>query len=347
MKTLFSPFVSAGYGRSALFDNFNRIARILYRRRAYAKMVLHAAGRRVPLLNFIRTQFPFLLPDAGVPPQITVEFTNLCNLKCVYCTNPLGLRPRGFMSVETFTRLVQSIKDCGVDRVRVIGNGEPTLHPEFARFVSELAKATRYVSVLTNGQWRSDEVVYAMLNAPVDLIETSVDGMSEEDYEKSRIGGHFNTLLENLRQLQEARRELRGSCLINIRLMLRPSQRAVETQLTAYWRQYADAVMPQYVLKRLQLGYDEDVYTGLHLAAQSYPKCSLPFKDLGVNWNGDVPLCAGSAAQIGPPGLILGTINDHSLRELWNTQIMRQYRAGHRDRQLEKIPMCKGCAVGC
>ena len=345
MKTLFSPFLRVG--RSALFDNFNRIARILYRRRAYAKMILHAGGRRVPLLDLIRTQFPFVLPDARVPPQVTVEFTNVCNLKCIYCTNPLGLRPRGFMSVETFSRLVRGIRECGVNRVRVIGNGEPTLHPDFTRFVSELARSTRYVSVLTNGQWRSEEVFYAMLNAPVDLIEISVDGMTEEDYEKSRIGGCFNKLLRNLRQLQGAKRELRASSLINIRLMLRPSQRAVEKQLITYWREYADAVMPQYVLKRPQLNYDEDVYIGFHLDAQTYPKCSLPFKDLGVNWNGEVPLCAGSATQIGPPGLILGTINHHSLRELWNSQIMRQYRAGHRDRQLEKIPICKGCAVGC
>jgi len=347
MRNIINPVIrNLRESGKPLFNNANRIARVLYRFAAYRKIVLQVLRKKVPLFDLVRSQFPFLLPDASAPPIVSIEFTNACNLRCVYCSSSLYLRPKGMMSTETFSKVVKSLKDLSVSRVRVVGNGEPTLHPKFPRFVSELARSVRFLSLVTNGQWRSEEIPYVMLKAPVDLIEISVDAGDKERYETSRIGGKFDKLLHNFRLLQKARKELHPATLINIRLMLRPSQRTEEKQLTAYWRAYADTVMPQYIFKRKDVDYSEDIYLPIHQETQEYPKCTVPFKMLDINWNGDIPLCSESARQIGPPGLILGNINECTLKEIWYSQIMRQYRNGHRNRKLYQIPICKGC-IGC
>src|SRR5262245_18741686 len=73
----------------------NHLARIWLLKGHYAKQVWNGirAGERAS--DLLRKQFPFLLPDPVVPPSVSVEFTNICNLRCPYCTSPLKLRPQG------------------------------------------------------------------------------------------------------------------------------------------------------------------------------------------------------------------------------------------------------------
>ena len=105
---------------------------------------------KIGIAEMVRTQFPYYLKDAAVPPSLNVEFTNYCQLQCTYCASPLKLRPRGFMSDDIFKNLNKQIKLHKIKRVRAVGNGEPTLHPEFPNMISELSKSTKYTELKTN-----------------------------------------------------------------------------------------------------------------------------------------------------------------------------------------------------
>jgi len=327
-----------------LFNNTNRIARILYRMGAYRRLSWHMLCHGVPAMDLARTQFPRLMREPQRPALVTLELTNYCNLRCVYCTSPLGLRPRGFMARKTFERFLESAHELGVSRVRVVGNGEPTLHPEFSSFIRAMGKAIPYVTVLTNGQWQKPaEVVATLLDAPVRMVEVSVDGGEREIYEKARVGASFDALLENLALLKSSIVSSKSQTRMNIRLMMRPSQRAAQNQLMEFWQNYGDSVMPQYVIVERLLGFTHDVYLPTQAKRQTYPKCSMPFKTLDVNWNGDVPLCSLSSQQMGPPGLLLGNVSGDAFADMWRGKIMREYREGHSRRDPTKMPICKGC----
>ena len=110
--------------------NTDHLNRIRYLLGLYTRKIWSSIGR-VPLKELFRTQFPFLLADAPVPPMLSVELTNHCNLRCGYCTNPTSLRARGIMGEATFARLVNELQVGGVYFVGLCGNGEPTLHPRF------------------------------------------------------------------------------------------------------------------------------------------------------------------------------------------------------------------------
>lgn len=330
--------------RRPLFDNANRVTRIRSRIPAYRKLLLQALRKGVPVSDLVRTQFPFILPDAVYPPLVTMEFTNICNLRCVYCSSPLGLRPRGMMTRDTFRSCMQGFRALQIKRVRVIGNGEPTLHPDFSDFIEELVNTVKFVSVLSNGHWRNLDISRTLVKT--DVVEISIDAGEESEYEDSRVGGQLDTVKRNLIVLRERREQVHSKCLINIRLMLRPSQKPIESQQLKFWQDYADTVMPQYIVKRKNVDWDKDIFYSVHQQASSYPTCTLPFKALDIIWTGDVPLCSGSATQIGPPGLIVGNVNTGMLEEMWNGETMNKYRDGHRHRKLDQIPICKGC-VGC
>jgi len=66
---------------------------------------------------------------------IQIEITNACNNRCANCTRFCGHHKTPFfMDFETFKKAVDSMK--GFSGVLGIMGGEPTLHPEFERFVT-------------------------------------------------------------------------------------------------------------------------------------------------------------------------------------------------------------------
>jgi MoaA/NifB/PqqE/SkfB family radical SAM enzyme len=326
-----------------IFDNSNRFARILYRYNSYRKIFFESAKKGVPILDLLRAQFPFHFSDSETPPIVAIEFTNYCNLKCPYCTSPLGLRERGYMSDNLFAKVINDLKKIKTNRIQLVGNGESTLHPNFEYFITELGKTGKYISIVTNGQWLNKEIPNQILNAKVDLIEISIDMGGKENYENSRINGKYEKLIENLIALKSLKESLNAKTIINIRLMVRPSQQNEYQTELKFWQQYADRVMPQYLTKINNTAYSTDLFTPLQSQNNTYPKCSMPFKHLEIKWTGEVLMCYYTQYQIGNKGLVIGNINSNSILELWNCKIMKQYREAHRKRINSNMPACKGC----
>ncbi|MBP3421798.1 MAG: hypothetical protein J6K37_05960 [Lachnospiraceae bacterium] len=66
---------------------------------------------------------------------IQIDITNACNKRCSNCTRFCGNHKKSFfMNFDTFKRAIDSLE--GYNGVIGIMGGEPTLHPEFERFVS-------------------------------------------------------------------------------------------------------------------------------------------------------------------------------------------------------------------
>jgi MoaA/NifB/PqqE/SkfB family radical SAM enzyme len=340
LTRILSPFVVDGQTRNRKFSNTNRLARVWYLRRLYTNLVWRTL-RRTSFRDTVRTQFPFVLKDAAVPPALSVELTNLCNVRCTYCTSPLKERPQGLMSPETFGNLIRQIEESGIRKVKLVGNGEPTIHPKFSEMIPQLVKAARFVTLTTNALALNETIIESILAAPVDVLHISVDGGTREEYERSRVGGKFDKLLQNLGLLRQMKRDRRAKTLVNVRVMLRPSQRSQEGALRQFWSLLSDVVSQQYVMDFT--GSDTDVYPSAD-DHDACPRCTLPFKILDVRWNGDVPLCSYSQFQTGDKiGLLLGNLNQVSLAEMWNGERIKAYRAAQRQRNAAQMPVCKGC----
>ena len=72
---------------------------------------------------------------------IQIDITNACNKRCSNCTRFCGNHNGSFfMDFDTFKRAINSLE--GYDGVVGIMGGEPTLHPEFERFITYLKEKT-------------------------------------------------------------------------------------------------------------------------------------------------------------------------------------------------------------
>lgn len=317
------------------------VSTVFRQRGMYASLLaryLRGGGTR----DLVRSRFPFALADPPAPRVVAIELTNVCNLRCTYCDaqQRAQMRPRGYMAESTLRNVVSQVRELRVQRVRFIGAGEATMHPQFARLVRLAAGCAPVVTVTTNGQLLSEDNC-AALTESADIVEVSVDSDHAAAYERLRVGAKFPTLLRNLERLRNTAASRNARLLLHIRLMIRPSDQQQAPRLTKFWQGRGDTVSTQRI-------NDYSLAGGDMFPASSDPhlfrRCPAPFKLLDVNWNGDVPLCDSSALQAkDPAGVILGNVDVTPLKEIWICDLMKQYRRGHRQREFGLAPLCQGC----
>jgi MoaA/NifB/PqqE/SkfB family radical SAM enzyme len=326
------------------WNNTNQTLKILYRFKSHGTLFFIALRKRASLKRLLITRYAFFFKDSLYPPSMHIEFTNACNLKCVYCNNPHFEYPREMMKESTFENLIKELKKSKVDRV-CIGGGEATLHPKFLEFVPKLAEVTKILTIVTNGHWKSEEIPKCLIKSGVNFIEISVECGTREDFEAMRVGSNYDKIISNLIKINELKKQFNSNSHINLRLMVRPSQKGkIESESIKFWQQYCDSIMPQYVMKSQGFETISDVFMPEQMAKDEIPKCTLPFRNIQIRTNGDIPICQVSGSALEKERkVIVGNINTHSLNKVWQEGLFQSYRKAHRERNLEMLEICKGC----
>ncbi len=144
-------------------------------------------------------------PDGAVvvrPPthlaKVYLEPTNTCNLHCRTCIRNSWHEQEGFMTSQTFDRVVKSLKAfVPPPSVFFGGFGEPLSHPRLVDMVATVKALGCNVELITNATLLSMEMSRRLIDAGLDVIWISLDGARSESFADVRLGAALPQILEN------------------------------------------------------------------------------------------------------------------------------------------------------
>lgn len=138
--------------------------------------------------------------------RIYVEVTDRCNLDCTTCMRNVWMEPQGFMSSETFDRVLEgAFQILPKPLIFFGGYGEPLLHPEIAEMVHRCRLAGCRVELITNGILLNEDMALNLMKAGLDRLWVSIDGASPECFADVRLGASLPQVVENLKRLRPLR----------------------------------------------------------------------------------------------------------------------------------------------
>jgi hypothetical protein len=140
------------------------------------------------------------------PKNIRLEAAAVCQLKCPACRTGRGeLRfsnvGTGTLRKETFLRLIEA--NPWIQRIELSNWGEIFLNKDLADIL-RLAYEKRIRLRASNGvnlNTADPAVLEAVVKYRVRRLTCSIDGASQETYSKYRVGGDFDTVISNVRQI--------------------------------------------------------------------------------------------------------------------------------------------------
>ncbi|MBN1488768.1 MAG: radical SAM protein [Phycisphaerae bacterium] len=145
----------------------------------------------------------------AAPAYIRFELHARCNLRCCWAqrtpTHP-ALRPRGAANLDLAKRILDEVGST-LYEVILCHWGEPTLNRDLPEFVRLFHDANIHTTFDTNMTLMTAELAGALVDAGLDRISASIDGVSQDAYGQYRIGGKVDAALAGLRDLVEQRQQ--------------------------------------------------------------------------------------------------------------------------------------------
>ena len=135
-----------------------------------------------------------------------LETTNYCNLDCSFCNRMDVIGPLKHMSLEDWSKLLNGIKHHPIKEAKLMGMGEPMLHPQFdvvCRMFKETFPECKLI-VATNCQYNINDKFRECMKY-IDMLYFSIDGWGES-YERDRAPAKWNKLLKFLEQFKSVDR---------------------------------------------------------------------------------------------------------------------------------------------
>lgn len=147
---------------------------------------------------------------SGLPYITVLDPTNVCNLKCPICptTREELLQPSGRIAVEKFRDLIDQISP-HTYRLILYNWGEPFLYRQIISMIAYAHKKRVSISISSNLNLLPREGAEALVLSGLDDLIVSCDGLSQETYERYRVGGELEKLVKNMNAIKAAKKKLR------------------------------------------------------------------------------------------------------------------------------------------
>jgi len=304
---------------------------------------------RIDLDN--RTKLETVIP-LGTPIIIFIDPSDVCNFHCKFCpTGDIKLmkeigRPLKIMNFELYKKIIDDI--CKFEKplkvLRLYKDGEPLLNPkivEMIQYVREKKCAER-IDITTNASLLTPELNIELINAGLDRINISIEGINKEHYQNfSNYNIDFNKLIENIKHLYENKK----SCEIIIKI---PGDNLSEEDKQKFYDLFGNIADGVYIEHTMACWPEFELKGGIKVNQEfgiygqkikEVTVCPYVFYSFSINSDGLVSACFLDWSR----KLSIGDVKTESVKDIWNGKKLKELQKMFLMKKRKEHPVCKNC----
>ncbi len=270
--------------------------------------------------------------------SVSIEPTTSCNLSCSECPsgNKAFSRPTGKIDKIFFYSVIEQLKNHLV-YLTLYFQGEPFLHPDFFEMVKFARKNNIYVATSTNAHFLTEKNAELTVKSGLNRLVISLDGIDSETYKIYRKGGNFNTVLQGIRNLCNAKKQMNVSHpFVILQFIVFATN---EHQIDDIKRLGKELGVDEVQIKTAQI-YDYENGNPLIPEYQKYSRykklddgkyiikkkiknqCSRMWQSAVICWDGRVVPCCFDKDAV----YQLGNLKNQTFSEIWKNQAYNAFR---------------------
>lgn len=290
----------------------------------------------------------------NTPLVLMVDPTNACNLKCNFCymsdPNIKKIKKFNVLKISEFEKIIEDCEefDEKVKVLRLYKNGDPLLNKNLHYFIkiAKKSKKIEKIDMTTNGILFNKNNIEKIIDAGIDKINISINGLSNSDYLKNTSTSiNYKNLLENIRYLYKIKKNtLVNIKTMNIILLSDDNKKKFfndfneicdEIFIENFQDNWPGFKQDEHDVSKIKKTHHDDII--------DYEKtvCPFPFYMMVVNSDMTVSLCN----QDWKNESIMGSLKKESLKQIWLGENLNQIRYAHLKNGYKCIDICGKCSV--
>lgn len=286
-----------------------------------------------------------------IPKRLQLETYYGCNAKCIMCAIRLPpTRKIGPMPWEMSKKVLDGMAPYAdrMEKLDLFALGEPLLDP-FLYDRIKYAKSKHYksIGISTNADLLTEERQRKLLEAGIDAVIISIDGIRKETHEAIRRNVTFERVVGNAISFITMRNEGKYPTRIIVRFVRQKCNVSEWEEYRRFWKpklskQRGDQLIV-YDVNTMggEFSSKEELVAKLHMDIERRP-CHMVFDRLIVLVDGTVPLCCEDTPQA---TYRLGNVNETSPIEIYNNEAFTTIRETHRKGDKTSMKLCKECTL--
>ncbi len=274
------------------------------------------------------------LPYAEKPRFIQLETVTKCNAKCAFCPQNEIVRDPSRMPTETWQKIVDDTRGLGIIYRPFLTN-EPFVDnrmPEIVRYIKS-NDPTAQVEFNTNGELVTEQLSIDLLEAGVDIMRFSIDGLSRETYEPSRLGINYDRVMERTQRFLQLWDEggYRDKVFTEVRMIEVPENTHEVQDYRAFWEPQCSEVL---VTQLYQWPW-----TGQQRHDVVMKPCLKVLDEMFFYSNGNATICCWDVHE----RAVIGNVQEQSVLEIWESYAANCLRDLLDDGRRDLIHLCSRC----
>lgn len=282
------------------------------------------------------------VPLPSAPKAVQIQTVSGCNANCVFCPNkkteleiPLGRR----MDWDLYRSIVEECVDWGVTRFSPYLMNESMLDPELperVKYITDRKKSYQYTKINSHGGLLNERMAKGLLDAGLDRLNFSVQGLDPVVYEKI-MSLKLDKVLRNIERFAELKRQ--GGYKTRIRVVMLDTKE-VHPQLPEIKQFWKDRGIKIHINQLENRGQHKNIKSdeiAVH-DLEVYDWCNRMFDQMYVLYDGRLVQCCADWEQTSH----MGDLSRQSVRDAWIGKAYMTYRRNFLEGNV-KGTICDGC----
>jgi len=284
------------------------------------------------------------------PSVMNIELTNRCNLSCWFCPHQmLKEMKKKDIDWNLFLKYIDQVGELNnVERISPVGLGEPFLYPYWENALRRIKIKLPEISLrlTTNGTLVDDDIAKRLFNilGNDDHILFSLNAGDRETYRNSMGADKFDSVVDNINRFLQIRKSSERKPSVEVQIIVTDLTASSVNEFKAQWEGRLDRRKDVVFIRELE-NWGGKITTDRHTLKKitnRYP-CVALWNTSVVDVDGNVYPCCEALSDREKSSLVLGNINETSLKELFVGKRFREIKEKHLRGKWDEFPECKKC----
>lgn len=263
------------------------------------------------------------------PEIIQIETNIACNADCPFCPQKSLTRRPHRMRDDVWMKIIDETRSLGITYRPFLIN-EPLSDKRMGKIMSYIRKDdTARIEINTNGELMTEEMAHAILDAGIDVIRFSIDGLSEETFAQSRVGVDYERTVDRTLKFIRLAKRKGGARRIEVRMIDMDINRHEHAAYKKFW---GDAGAIPLITSFYRWPWEPGV------ESVSLP-CVKVLREMFFYVNGKATLCCWDSHE----RAVIGDVTRQHVLDIWNGTINQRYRGLLEQGLREEILLCSRC----
>ena len=282
--------------------------------------------------------FPKKKIDSSFPCYVLIEPVSSCNLKCGMCFQSDKTFTKkefmGKMDVNLYKKVIDECSNEGTKAITFGSRGEPTIHQNFKDFIDYANNKFMDIKIITNATKLDNELIHKIFQSSVSQVTFSIDSEKKDEYEQIRKFGKFDEVLKNVQNYNKIKEQYKH-CKTTTRISGVKVQDSQDPKtFTSFWSKYADEIVMKPAYERWS------TYTNEKVEGFDKP-CEYLWERMYIWHDGKVNPCDADYKSF----LSYGNVHENSIKNIWNSEKLKNYREQHILGKRNKLTPCDRCGL--